>query len=140
MLVANDTSLTWQSPTPPEWTPATASPAPRLAKSGPPESPKQMVESVPGGPTGDSRLQHTCVALGTPAPEQLPVLTAPTRLIWESGALAEVLPKPTIVPAVPNAGEAAVLIAEGRTDRSGPRSASTATPPAPPAAHPGATR
>src|SRR5262245_4881141 len=120
--------------------PARASPAPRLAKSGPPESPKQIVESVPGGPIGGCRLQHRCVVPGTPAPEQLPVLTAPTRLIPESNAPLALRPKPTIVPGVPRGGEATEFTRDGRTERSAPRSFSTAASPWTANWKPGTTR
>jgi hypothetical protein len=99
-----------------------------------------MVESEPGAPTGACRLQHRWVEPGTPAPEQLPVETAPTRLSSASDAPDEVLPKPTIVPALPRGGLAVVLIAEGRMERTGPRSVSSAASPETPNAYPGSTR
>ena len=67
-------------------------PAPRSTKSGPPESPLQIVDSVPGGPTGGLKFQQVWVVSETPAPEQAAVLTLPSRLTPESRAASEVRP------------------------------------------------
>ena len=92
----------WQPcPSPPEVTPATTSLVPKLTKSGPPESPRQVSEFEPGGPRGLSKVKQTWVALLTPMQED--VITEPTRLIPERLSLPSI-PKPAIVAGLWRAG------------------------------------
>src|SRR5262249_14729976 len=103
----------WQVPlVPNDAIPATTGgPAGSATKGGPPESPRQRLELLPGVPRGAEKLQQISKAF--PGPEQEERVTAPARLTPPSGRSARVAPKPTIVPAVLNGGLTVVSIGVG---------------------------
>src|SRR5581483_7827399 len=90
---------------PPDATPATADPAPRSTKRGPPGAPEHVSDCL------RSKLRHTEVSLETSLAHG-PIGTSPERLRPKSCALPIVRPNPTIVPGVP-AGGATVLTCDG---------------------------
>ncbi len=65
---------------PPDVTPATAVPRPATStNNGPPESPLQVFESVPGGPSGAVKSQQMWLDSGTSV--HADVTTLPRRLM-----------------------------------------------------------
>jgi hypothetical protein len=77
-LASKESSSGSHIPSPPEGTPPSTLPAPKFTKRGPPESPWQVFESVPGAPIGVSKGQQTCAGTGT-TPRQLDTVTEPSR-------------------------------------------------------------
>src|SRR5579862_1286659 len=90
---------------PPEVTPATTGPAPKSINSGPPESPSHELAPVP------ENSQQMWVSFGMSSGHSA-VVTVPVRLMPLSSVLPRpvaVVPKPTMVPAVPTPGRCATF-------------------------------
>ncbi len=97
---------------PADITPATTWPTPKSTISGPPASPSQLFESVPGAPIGLAKFQHRFLAAGTSV--QPLTTTEPVRLTPRSLATLS-RPKPVILPGEPGTGRASRLIGVGAT-------------------------
>src|SRR5262245_47024334 len=115
----------------PDATPATERPTPAtLANIGPPESPKHVAESVPGGPIGLRNEKQTWLVSGTLSHDDVtasPRRRIPARKLALLGLASPIEPKPTMSTSVPFAGSATVLMRNGAMPVTGEASVSNAT-------------